>query len=73
MAEMPVMPVIDLAKCDGCGLCLAVCSCNALALVNNVITIVETEGCHWCTQCEAICPRGAISCAFEIVFAESEK
>ena len=64
------MPIIDLKKCDGCGLCVSVCDCGALVLVRNVVTIVETEYCHWCTQCEAVCPYGAISCAFEIVLAE---
>lgn len=64
------MPVIDLEKCNGCELCVSVCHCNALVLVNNVITIIETEECGWCTECEAVCPTGAISCAFEIVIEE---
>ncbi len=61
------MPVIDLKKCNGCGLCLGVCACNALSLVGDVVTVVETEECHWCLQCEAVCPTGAIACPFEIV------
>jgi len=65
------MPEIDKAKCDNCGLCVSVCTCGALVLVSGQVTIVETEGCHWCTMCEAACPQGAISCAFEIVLAES--
>ncbi len=64
------MPEIDAEKCNGCGLCLNVCSCKALRLVNNVITIQETTECGWCTQCEAACPYGAISCAYEIVIEE---
>ena len=67
------MPVIYREKCDGCGLCISVCSCGALVLVNNVVTVIETEECHWCTQCEAICPTGAISCFFEIVIEEGER
>jgi len=65
---MGEMPLIDREKCDGCGLCISVCACNALVLVDNVITIIEVEECQWCTLCEAICPRGAINCPFEIVF-----
>jgi len=61
------MPEIDRELCNGCGLCLAVCSCKALVLVDNVIVIMESEECDYCTQCEAVCPTGAISCPFEIV------
>jgi len=64
------MPVIDRGKCDGCGLCVSVCYCNALVLVDDVITVMETEACTWCTECEAVCPTGAISCPFEIVIEE---
>ncbi len=66
---MKVMPVIVQEKCDGCGLCLRI-YCRCLVLVDNVITLVETEECDWCTQCEAACPTGAISCPFEIVIEE---
>ncbi len=67
---MAEMPVIDWRKCNGCGLCLSVCTCNALVLVDNVITVIETEECGWCLQCEVVCPTGAISCPFEIVIDE---
>ena len=67
---MTEMPVIELEKCNGCGLCTSVCRCNALVLVNNIIAIVETGECGWCTLCEAVCPTGAISCPFEIVIEE---
>jgi ferredoxin len=63
-----VMPVVDREKCNGCGLCVSVCYCEALVLVENVITVLETEECRWCTECEAVCPTGAIACPFEIVF-----
>ena len=61
------MPQIDREKCDECGLCVSVCACGAILLVDNVITIVETEKCKWCTLCEAICPQNAIMCPFEII------
>ena len=64
---MSCMPVIDIEKCNGCGICVEVCSCGALVLVNNIITIIETEDCGWCTLCEAVCTAGAIRCPFEIV------
>ena len=65
---MVEMPVVDKYKCNGCGLCISVCYCNALMLVEGVVTVVETEQCGWCTECEAVCPTGAIACPFEIVF-----
>jgi ferredoxin len=65
------MPVIDPKKCDGCGLCVGVCHLNALAIVNNIITIIITVECDWCTDCELVCPTGAISCPFEIILQET--
>ena len=68
---MAEMPIIDHEKCDGCGLCVGVCHLNALAIVNNVITIIAAVECDWCTDCELVCPTGAISCPFEIIIQES--
>ena len=64
---MAEMPVVNREICDGCGLCITVCSCGALVLINKVVTVIETENCGWCLQCEAVCPVGAIACPFEIV------
>ena len=67
---MAEMPVIDPKKCDGCGLCVGVCHCNVLVIVNNIIAIIEIVECDWCTDCEAVCLTGAISCPFEIIIQE---
>ena len=67
---MVELPVIDPEKCDGCGLCVTVCHCNALAVVNDVVTLIEIVECDWCTDCEAVCRTGAIICPFQIVVAE---
>jgi len=65
-----VMPWIDRQKCNNCGLCVDVCTCNAIIMEDGVVTIIETEECGWCTICEAVCPLMAIHCAFEIIFDE---
>ena len=67
---MADMPVIEPEKCSGCGLCIDVCSCEALVLENKVITVIETDDCGWCLQYELVCPTGAISCPFEIIVEE---
>ena len=67
---MADMPRINREKCNGCGLCVSVCRCNSLILVDNVITIIETNECDWCTNCEAVCSTGAIICPFEVVVEE---
>ena len=69
MNDIPV-PVIDPEKCNGCGLCISVCHCRALIMIDNVVTIIESEGCDWCTECEAVCPTEALRCPFEIILEE---
>ncbi len=65
---------IDRNKCNGCGLCVGVCSCQVLVLVDNTVEVREKRECHqctrWCTMCEMVCPTGAIQCPFEVVIEE---
>lgn len=67
---MAEQPLVNPELCNGCGVCVSVCACGALVMVDNVIMLKETEACGYCTYCEAVCPTGAIRCPFEIVFAE---
>jgi NAD-dependent dihydropyrimidine dehydrogenase PreA subunit len=70
------MPIIDASKCEGCGLCVSVCKCGVLVLIENKATISQREECHgcikWCTLCESVCPNEAISCPLEIIIEEKQ-
>lgn len=68
---MQAMPEIIIEKCNGCGLCVAVCQCDAFVIVDKVACVVEVNDCHFCTNCELVCPTGAIICRYEIVFENS--
>jgi len=39
-------------------------------MVDNVVTIIDTEECGYCTECEVVCPTGAIRCPYEIIIEE---
>jgi len=66
------MPELDLEKCDHCGLCVSVCKCGAIVILESTVSIIETNECGWCTLCEMVCPLGAITCPYEITFGDGE-
>lgn len=47
-------------RCDGCGRCVDVCYRKVLALVNGIVSPVNTLECTLCNDCAASCPRAAI-------------
>ena len=57
---------IDLAKCNGCGLCVTICPGHALYIKvdgKNKKAGMEEDfpQCMSCNACAAICERGAIT------------
>jgi len=56
----PQGPIIDQAKCTGCGLCLTVCPDQTLSLLSGK-AIVSGDRCLACAHCRAICPSQAIT------------
>ena len=50
---------IDVARCTGCGACVAVCPTGAIALVDGRARIDE-EACTGCGACVDACSEGAI-------------
>jgi thioredoxin reductase (NADPH) len=61
-------PVIDVAKCIGCGACIAACpetpSHQVLGLVNGIATLVAPTNCIGHGACRPVCPVDGITLVF---------
>ncbi|MEA3441417.1 MAG: ATP-binding protein [Chloroflexota bacterium] len=55
-----LIPQVDEALCDGCGVCAEVCQYHAIVVLAGK-TLVFPELCHGCGSCTMNCPVGAIS------------
>ena len=55
-----LLPVIDQEACTACGVCVEICTYNALAVAGGK-TLFFKELCHACGSCARNCPEGAIS------------
>ncbi|KAA3644268.1 MAG: 4Fe-4S dicluster domain-containing protein [Chloroflexi bacterium] len=66
------MPIINIVKCDGCGLCVRVCPTKALELRDQKALVAHPEVCDYIGLCEAVCPKHAISRPFEIVIVQNK-
>jgi NAD-dependent dihydropyrimidine dehydrogenase PreA subunit len=70
-------PIIDLEKCDRCGLCVSICKCGVLVIEDDVVKVIESverERCtKWCNACELICPKEAIICPFDIIMEDDSE
>jgi NAD-dependent dihydropyrimidine dehydrogenase PreA subunit len=64
-----IMPIIDLSKCNGCGVCVERCPTGALAMKDGRPFMARPELCSYCATCEDACPTGAIGLPYQIVLA----
>jgi MinD superfamily P-loop ATPase len=55
-------PVVDSARCDGCGRCAEFCRFNALAAIKGDVLVFQ-ELCHGCGGCSLACPLKCITYA----------
>ncbi len=61
--------LVDVERCKGCGLCVAVCAPGSLALdpvrVNAMghhpVALVDPDGCTSCAKCARMCPDAALT------------
>ena len=60
------LPIINMDRCNGCGLCADYCPTDAVEMSEAHPSIVRPEDCSYCGLCEEICPVGAIELAYEI-------
>jgi ferredoxin len=63
------IPIIDLRRCTGCGVCAERCPTGAVELRGGRAAIVRPADCTFCPICESYCPHDAIGRPFTIVFA----
>jgi indolepyruvate ferredoxin oxidoreductase, alpha subunit len=58
--KKPRRPVVNLARCTGCGACVTRIHCPALGLSADRQCVVDVDVCVGCGLCAQVCPEGAI-------------
>jgi formate hydrogenlyase subunit 6/NADH:ubiquinone oxidoreductase subunit I len=58
---MNELPVVDTAKCIGCGECVEICPTACLAMAGPLPWLPRPRDCTSCAACELICPTDAIA------------
>ncbi len=69
ISSAPTLPLIDLRRCSGCGVCVELCPTSAVELRDGKAAITRPAACTFCPLCESYCPEGAIGRPFSVVFA----
>ena len=57
---IPMLPTIDLEKCNGCGLCAAPGHCECIEIIDDKAVLVKPKECYSCAVCYFLCNRDAI-------------
>ena len=52
---------LDVARCNGCGMCAAVCPHAVFAVNGRQVRLARPEACMECGACQVNCPTNAIS------------
>jgi formate hydrogenlyase subunit 6/NADH:ubiquinone oxidoreductase subunit I len=66
------LPVVDPARCDRSGACVAACPTGALALDDGAWRL-DLGRCIFCAACADACPREAIALTSRIELAVTER
>ncbi len=59
--EEAVTLELDVSRCNGCGMCVAVCPHAVFAIVDDRATLADRGACMECGACALNCTPGAIS------------
>lgn len=54
-------PIVDEAKCTGCGTCASSCPQGVFEIQGGKAKVVNPDACIGCRVCESVCPEGAIT------------
>ncbi len=54
------LATVDKDLCVGCGTCLSICPCDAIAMQEGV-AVIDADKCKGCGKCVKVCPVDAIS------------
>lgn len=66
------LPVVDPARCDATGACVAACPTSAIALGSGAWRL-DLGRCVLCAGCADACPRGAIALTGRIELAARDR
>jgi len=51
---------IDSEKCIACGICMKICPCHAIKIINSKEYEFDKHRCAYCGLCQKACPKQAI-------------